>query len=33
MPKFSLAERTVVKSIVAALLTKPIPEKEIIDAT
>ena len=31
MPKFSTAERTLVKSIVATLLIRRIPEKEIID--
>src|SRR6476619_5438207 len=31
MPKFSSAERTLVKSIVATLLIRRIPEKEIID--
>ena len=31
MPKFSTAERTLVKSIVATLLIRRFPEKEIID--
>ena len=31
MPKFSSAERTLVKSLVATLLIRRIPEKEIID--
>ena len=31
MPKFSSAERTLVKSIVATLLIRRFPEKEIID--